>query len=157
MRLTRAGEYAVRCILFLAGNDRGKVVGRVKIAKEMDIPEQFLGKIAQQLARSGFIEIVQGAKGGYRLLLSPEKISLLDVIEAITGEILLNDCILRPDSCFRTRECAVHRVWEKARKQLRNTLKEATFSKMLEAEVTCILPSMSAELSEENKTKKELS
>jgi DNA-binding IscR family transcriptional regulator len=34
----------------------------------MDIPAQFLGKIAQQLARAGIIEIVQGSKGGYRLL-----------------------------------------------------------------------------------------
>jgi DNA-binding IscR family transcriptional regulator len=35
-----------------------------EIARRMDIPEQFLGKIALQLARAGVIEIVQGAKGG---------------------------------------------------------------------------------------------
>jgi hypothetical protein len=35
MRLTRAAEYAVRCIVYLAGNGHGKVVGRVKIAKAM--------------------------------------------------------------------------------------------------------------------------
>ncbi len=61
MRLTRAGEYGVRCILFLAGNRQGIVAGRVEIAKAMDILGQFLGKIAQQLAKSGFIEIIQGA------------------------------------------------------------------------------------------------
>ena len=155
MRLTRAGEYGVRCILYLAGNDHGKVVGRVEIAKAMDIPEQFLGKIAQQLAKSGFIEIVQGAQGGYRLLLSPDKLTLLDVVEAITGKIFLNDCIMRPESCFRSPGCLIHRVWEKAREQLRNTLREATFAKLLEGE-TCIFPSISSELSEENKIKKEL-
>ncbi len=148
MRLTRAAEYAVRCIVYLAGNGQGKVVGRVEIAKAMEIPEQFLGKIAQQLARSGFIEIVQGAKGGYRLLLSPEKITLLDVVEAVTGEIFLNDCVMRPESCFRTSGCSIHRVWEKAREQLRSTLREATFAKMLEKE-TCIFPSISSESSEE--------
>ena len=131
MRLTRAGEYGVRCILFLAARGNGKVVGRLEIAKAMEIPDQFLGKIAQQLARSGFIEIIQGAKGGYRLLVSPEKISLLDVVEAVTGEIFLNDCVMRPDSCFRRPTCAIHRVWEKAREQLRETLREATFARML--------------------------
>ena len=145
MRLTRAAEYAVRCIVYLAGNGHGKVVGRVKIAKAMDIPEQFLGKIAQQLARSGFIKIIQGSKGGYRLLLPPEKITLLDVVEAVTGEIFLNDCVMRPESCFRTSGCSIHRIWEKAREQLRNTLREATFAKMLEKE-TCILPSISSAL-----------
>ena len=154
MRLTRAGEYGVRCILFLAGNRQGIVAGRVEIAKAMDIPEQFLGKIAQQLARSGFIEIIQGAKGGYRLLFSPDKLTLLDVVEAVTGEIFLNDCVMRPESCFRSPRCSIHRVWEKAREQLRETLKEATFAKMLEEE-TCIFPSISSELSEENKIKEE--
>jgi len=154
VRLTRAGEYGVRCILFLAGNGQGKVVGRVEIAKAMDIPEQFLGKIAQQLARSGFIEIIQGAKGGYRLLLSPDKLTLLDVVEAVTGEIFLNDCVMRPESCFRSPGCSIHRVWEKARKQLRETLREATFAKMLEEE-TCLFPSISSALSEENKIKEE--
>ena len=155
MRLTRAAEYAVRCIVYLAGNGQGKVVGRVEIAKAMEIPEQFLGKIAQQLARSGFIKIIQGAKGGYRLLLSPEKITLLDVVEAVTGEIFLNDCVMRPESCFRTSGCSIHRVWEKAREQLRNTLREATFAKLLENE-TCIFPLISSELSEKNKTKEEI-
>jgi Rrf2 family protein len=144
VRLTKAGEYGVRCILYLAGNGHGKVVGRVKIAKSMGIPEQFLGKIAQQLSRSGFIEIIQGAKGGYRLLLSPDKLTLLDVVEAVTGEILLNDCLMSSESCFRSPGCAIHRVWEKARNQLRETLKEATFAKMLEEE-TCIIPLTSSE------------
>ena len=144
MRLTKAGEYGVRCILFLAKNGNGKVVGRVKIAKSMGIPEQFLGKIAQQLSRSGFIEIIRGAKGGYRLLLSPEKLTLLDVVEAVTGEILLNDCLMSSESCFRSPECAIHRVWEKARTQLRETLKEATFAKILKEE-TCIHPLISSE------------
>ena len=60
MRLTRAGEYAVRCILYLASRGEGVVSRRKELAEAMDIPEQFLSKIAQQLARAGMIEIVQG-------------------------------------------------------------------------------------------------
>jgi DNA-binding IscR family transcriptional regulator len=33
----------------------------------MEIPDKFSTKIARQLARSGFIEIVRGAKGEIRL------------------------------------------------------------------------------------------
>jgi Rrf2 family protein len=133
MRLTRAGEYAVRCILFLSDLGVGKIGGRKQIAREMDIPDQFLGKIAQQLARAGLIEIVQGAKGGYRLLVSPEKLTLLEVVEAVIGEIFLNDCVMRPSSCKHSQSCAVHTVWEKARRQLRSTLQEATFASLLES------------------------
>ena len=97
----------------------------------MDIPGPFLGKIAQQLARAGYIEIVQGARGGLKLVVSPEKLTLLDIVEAVIGEIFLNDCILRPDSCSRSNSCAAHRVWDKARNQLRETLREATFADLL--------------------------
>lgn len=131
MRLTRAGEYAVRCSLYLSSQPRGEIVSRREIAREMDIPNQFLGKIAQQLARAGIIEIIQGPKGGYRLRVPPEELTLLDVVEAVTGEIFLNDCLLSPESCGRSPECCVHRVWDKARKQLRQTLREASFAGLL--------------------------
>ncbi len=139
MRLTRAGEYAVRCTLYLSAQGKGEVVSRKEIAKAMDMPNQFLSKVAQQLARAGFIEIIQGAKGGYRLLVSPEKLTLLEVVEAVMGKIYLNDCIMNSGSCFRNLTCGVHLVWEKAKNQLRETLREATFDKLLKGD-SCISP-----------------
>ena len=102
-----------------------------QIATAMDIPGPFLGKIAQQLARAGYIEILQGARGGLKLVVSPEKLTLLDIVETVIGEIFLNDCLLRPDACNRSRSCAAHHVWNKARDQLRTTLREATFADLL--------------------------
>ena len=131
MRLTRAGEYAVRCAIFLSQRGLGRIVSRKEVARVMEIPNQFLGKIAQQLARAGIIEIVQGAKGGYRLLIPPDKLTLLDVVEAVIGEIYHNDCVLRPDSCERNQSCSVHRIWEQARDQLRSTLRQNTFASIV--------------------------
>ena len=135
MRLTRAAEYAVRCVLYLSAQENGVVASRKDIAREMDIPDQFLGKIAQQLSRAGILEIVQGPKGGFRLLLSPDKMRLLDVVETVIGEIFLNDCLMRPDSCARSQTCAVNKVWEKARNQLRDTLRESTFDRLSEEDL----------------------
>jgi Rrf2 family iron-sulfur cluster assembly transcriptional regulator len=142
MRLTRAGEYAVRCVMCLArngGND--KVVSRQDVASCGDIPPHFLAKIAQQLSRAGIIEILQGARGGYRLIVSPEKLSLLEVIEAIIGEIFLNDCVIRPESCHASSSCAVNNVWMQARDQLRKTLSQVTFAQLLEEESCCVVQS----------------
>jgi Rrf2 family protein len=136
MRLTRAGEYAVRCMLYLSRLGMGKVVSRMEIARAMDIPSQFLGKIAQQLARGGYLEIVQGPKGGFRLVVAPENLTLLGVIEAIIGEIYLNDCLMRPESCHRSPACTVYQVWQKARRQLRETLEQTTFADLL-TETSC--------------------
>jgi Rrf2 family protein len=138
MRLTKAGEYAIRCALFLSFQGAGVIAKKREIARIMDIPGQFLGKIAQQLARAGIIEIVQGAKGGYRLLVPPEKLTMLDVVEAVIGEIYLNDCVARPESCELLAACSVHRVWEKATRQLRATLNQTDF-KTITDEKSCTM------------------
>ncbi len=132
MRLTKAGEYAIRCVLYLSMQKKGAVISRNEIADAMDIPRDFLAKIAQQLSRSDILEIIQGPKGGFRLLVQPEELNLLDVVEAILGEIFFNECALRPATCSRSSTCAVHRVWVKARAQFRETLRQATFAQLIE-------------------------
>ncbi len=134
MRLTRAGEYAVRCLLYIYKQGVGVVVSKREIAAQMEIPEQFLGKVGQQLSRQGLMEVVQGAKGGYKVGIEPQELTLLDVVEAIDGEIFLNDCLLRSETCFREDSCAVHLIWKKARERLRETLQEADFATLLKEE-----------------------
>lgn len=140
MRITRATEYAIRCVFYLSQEGMDTVVSRKKIARDMEIPEQFLGKIAQQLNRAGILEIIQGAKGGLRIIADPETLSLFDVIEAIMGDIYLNDCLMPSHTCFRSPACAIHELWGKAREQFKNTLESANFAGLIERE-TCLLRS----------------
>jgi len=137
MRLTRAGEYAIRCMLYLSRQGEGLLVSRQEIAQQADIPAHFLAKIAQDLAKAGLIEIRQGARGGFVLSRHPSAISLLEVVETMIGEIQLNDCIARPSGCKASYNCAVHRVWWKAREQLRATLRQVNFEQLV-AETTCL-------------------
>ena len=145
MRLTRAAEYAIRCVLYLTQQGRGVLVKRQKIADEADIPSHFLAKIAQDLARAGLIEIRQGSLGGLALLRDPKSITLLAVVETMIGEIFLNDCVALPDSCKVSYNCSVHQIWMRARDQLRRTLEEVTFDQLAQ-EGPCIpiLPAVEA-------------
>ncbi len=131
MRLTRASEYAIRCMIYLSRQGQGVLTSRQEIAAQADIPIHFLAKIAQDLARAGLIEIRQGAKGGFILSKNPETITLLEVVETMIGEIYLNDCIARPSDCKASYHCAVHRVWLDARDQLRDTLRRVTFDQLI--------------------------
>ena len=131
MRLTRAAEYAIRCMIYLCRQGRGMLTSRQEIAEQAEIPIHFLAKIAQDLAKAGLIEIRQGAKGGFVLRKSPAAITLLDVVETMIGEIFLNDCIARPSGCKVSYHCAVHRVWLDARDQLRDTLRRVTFDQLI--------------------------
>lgn len=137
MRLTRAAEYAIRCMIHLCRQGRGILTSRQEIAEQADIPIHFLAKIAQDLAKAGLIEIRQGAKGGFVLSKNPATITLLDVVETMIGEIFLNDCIARPSGCKVSYHCAVHRVWLDARDQLRDTLRRVTFDQLI-SDTSCL-------------------
>lgn len=128
MKITMAAEYAVRCVLYLAKQGQDALVSRQAIATNANIPDPFLAKIAQDLAKAGIITIKQGAKGGYSLQRSPADITMLAVVEAIIGEITLNECATKPSSCSASRNCAANVVWIQAREQLRQTLQEANFA-----------------------------
>ena len=127
MRLTRAGEYAIRCVSYLASMAPGELANRTQVAAEMDIPSHFLAKIAQQLQKRGLVTIAQGARGGLRLARPPAEITLLEVVEAVVGPISLNDCVLHPGTCDRSPACPIHQVWQTATEQLRQTLAAANF------------------------------
>ena len=63
-------------------------------------------------------------------MVSPEKLSLLDVVETIMGEITLNDCDISSTPCKKQLAYVAQPVWRKAKSQLRQTLREATFDKL---------------------------
>lgn len=137
MKLTRAGEYAVRCMIYLAHKGQGVLVSKQEIAEQAEIPSHFLAKIAQQLSKARLIVIKQGPKGGYSLLKPPAEVSLLQVVEVMIGEISLNECVGRPSSCTLSKKCSVHKVWEKASRELRETLTAVSLAQLSENE-SCI-------------------
>ena len=140
MEITRATEYAVRCVLHLALEPADRVVPRREIAAAREIPEQFLGKIAQRLARAGIIRILQGARGGYQLAVAADRLTLLAVVEAAEGALVLNKCVMHARTCSRTCVCAAHRVWAEARRQLRATLGAVTFADLAAQEGPLPIP-----------------
>jgi len=124
-------------MIYLAHKGQGVLVSKQEICEQAEIPPHFLAKIAQELAKALLISIRQGPKGGYTLLPKAEDISLLQVVEVMIGEISLNDCVDRPQSCTVSKSCSVHKVWARARNQLRETLGAVSLAELSEKE-SCI-------------------
>jgi len=85
MKLSRTVAYAVRATIQLAQHSSDAPVPCSKLASEGNMPERFLLQILRNLVTHGILRSTRGVDGGYALTRSPEKISLLDVIEAIEG------------------------------------------------------------------------
>ena len=131
--ITRKTDYAIRCVLHLAGSEKDIVMVN-EIAAERDIPRSFLAKILQTLAKAGIVESLRGVQGGFRLARKPSEISLLDVVEAMEGSVAMNICAVDKKKCSFSSTCVVHPVWVDIRKDVEDRLKQWDFARLLNTE-----------------------
>jgi Rrf2 family protein len=85
------------------------------------MPERFLLQILRVLVTHGILKSTRGVDGGYSLTRPPEKISLLEVIEAIDGPMVSEDGSLISDDSANVQEnlqTALRQVTQTARQQL---------------------------------------
>jgi Rrf2 family protein len=127
-QLTRACDYGLRVMTRLAEFPRGNVVHLPALAYSEHIPFHFLSKILQQLTRTGLIKSHRGAAGGYSLEKDPAQVSLLEVVEAIEGPILLNLCLSPGQECERMSWCAIHEVCAEARDRILEVFRAVTLA-----------------------------
>lgn len=128
MQITRQADYALRAVIYLARLEEGEKAPTRKIAQAQEIPPSFLAKIISQLSIAGLIQTSRGARGGVSLARSPEDISVLDVIQAIDGPVILNECTEDADTCPFKSTCPLREVWCEARAMLIKKLSGATFA-----------------------------
>lgn len=128
MQITRQADYAVRAMVYLAQLEPDKRAATGRIAQEKGIPPSFLAKIVSQLNVAGLLKTSRGAAGGVELAKPADAISLLDVIEAIDGPILLNDCVGDAVTCAYDDSCPLKPVWCDAQKMLVDHLSKANFA-----------------------------
>ena len=127
MQITRQADYALRTIIYLSRLAPDEKAPTSIIAKKQHIPSSFLAKIISQLSVAGLIHTARGAHGGVSLAKAPEEISVLEVIEAIDGPVMLNECTTNPGICPFTDDCPMRVVWCDARKDLLEKLETITF------------------------------
>lgn len=134
MELTRKGEYAIRGIVYLAGKPLDKVCLLSDIAAAVDVPPTFLAKIFQQFSKMGLVKSFRGTGGGFMLGRPPEKITLLEVVEAVEGPIVPNRCVANAADCERSGSCNVHPVWKRVQDEVRGALKAVTLKELVTEE-----------------------
>jgi Rrf2 family protein len=127
MRVSAKVDYALRACAELAAAGDGPVKGD-RLAQAQQIPLKFLENILLDLKHAGLVQSQRGAEGGYWLSLSPEEISLAEVIRAVEGPIA-NVRGLRPEHVEYAGTAAPLRdVWIAVRANLRAVLEVVTLA-----------------------------
>jgi Rrf2 family protein len=115
----------------LARLPEGSYAGAAKVAKEIGAPQNYLGKLLQNLSHEGLVESQKGLGGGFRLAREPRHITLLDVIEPIERVSRWSGCILGRPECGDVNPCAIHNKWKAVRNAYLNLLQTTTIADLL--------------------------
>ena len=127
MKVKKSTAYALHAWMYMARHSTQLPATTTMIAKAEGIPSNYLAKVFQQLVKARFVKAVRSKKSGYVFARPPEKISLLDLFEAIEGGPLFDDCLLRHCECSGTPEnCRIFSIWENATRQIKELLAETT-------------------------------
>ena len=131
MQLKLTTDYAVRTLMYLAGN--GGIVPIAEIAEAMDIPEKYLNRIGLALRDAGLIVTHRGQHGGYSLGRPSESIRLYDVVLLVEGTIALNRCLEEDNYCGRgaMRYCSVHKCYSVMQRKWENFLRGVTIASLM--------------------------
>ena len=120
MKLSSRGHYGLTAMVYLAKLGLNKPIPLKRIAKDEDIPEQFLEQIFVDLRKAGLVKSVRGSKGGYLLAGKPEQISVGNIVRILEGSENIIDCIEDDNGncCEKTDDCSTRLVWDRVRKSM---------------------------------------
>lgn len=103
----RNTDYALRALVSMADKGSEDIMYVREIAKTENIPQQFLYKIFQKLAKNKIVKSHRGPSGGFSLAKNPADITIKEVIEAVQGPVAINRCFMIKKSCPNIKTCEI--------------------------------------------------
>jgi len=100
-----------------------------EIAEQLLVSEHHLQKVHQRLAKMGLIRAVRGPKGGFQLNKAAEKITLLEIYEAVEGPLIPSQCFLGREKCARE-HCVLGQMNDQVNVLVMNYFKKVTVDKL---------------------------
>lgn len=115
MLYSKTAKYAVLALAEVALCPPEHPVSTRQVAASSSVPYPLLAKIVGQLRRANLVHAARGKHGGILLARPAKDITVQDVVIALDGPEVLNDCPLFLTPCNCNRECSLHPLWNPAR------------------------------------------
>lgn len=131
--LSKSSLYVLKALSILSNLPSGQYLGAQAISSRTGIPANYLGKMLQALTKSGYVISQKGMGGGFRLTEAPDKITLLEIIEAFEQESLLQTCFWGKQECDESQLCPMHDRWKEIVSLTRNTFSDTTLEDIKES------------------------
>jgi Rrf2 family protein len=132
-------EYALHCLLWLVEPPEASPSSR-DLAEFQGAPVPYMAKIFPKLEKAGIVTAAEGIKGGYRLAKPANRITVLEVADAVEGEKPLFDCQEIRGRCALfdgtpprwavSGVCEIHAVMLRAERLMREELSKTTLASL---------------------------
>lgn len=131
MLFSKGCTYAIRAALLVSlkeEQEKRRFIPIRELAEELDLSFHFLTKIMQELTEAKIMESFRGPNGGVGLARPAKEITLVDIIAAIDGMSLFNECALGLPGCGEKTPCPLHEAWSKRRDDLQRLFGKTTLA-----------------------------
>lgn len=109
--LTNASKYAIRAVLYLTEKvDSNEKLSGKEISNNLDIPDAFIAKLLQKLAKAKIVSSSKGPKGGFYMNEDNLKKHIQDVIFAIDNKDIFEGCFMGLPVCSDENPCPIHHI-----------------------------------------------
>ena len=122
-------DYGTVVMTHLARDPR-ELRSATEIAVELGLTLPTVSKILKALVQDGLLVSHRGAKGGYSLAISPERISVARIIAAIEGPIALTECSHTAGECDQEPQCSIRSNWQRINRAVHDALERVTLAEL---------------------------
>ena len=131
MKLSTRIRHSLRIMIEVASDTSGRPVLARNIAEMQEISEPYVDQILLPLRTHKLLVSVRGRSGGYRLARTAKEITLLDVVQAMEGNVQLADCLADPKECKRSATCVTRYVWAMLTENLKRDMKSVNLADLV--------------------------
>ena len=131
MKISTKCRYGIRAVVEIARNFNQAPTKRKDISSDQNIPNSYLENILIALKHNNIVVSIRGAGGGFMLRRPPSEITMLDIFEALQGNISLLDCLDAPAVCDRSEKCIVRPIWIEMQEAQKKVLQKTTVEDLL--------------------------
>lgn len=106
-KLPRQMEYAIIALSAMHQAHPGQIFAVRSLCEAREIPFDVMSKTMQRLAKAKILRAVKGVNGGYQIIKDLSRVSLLDLLEAVQGQVGAVSCLREEGDCPLTGACTV--------------------------------------------------
>lgn len=133
MKVSTKGRYALRVMLDLAEHENQGYIALKDVAQRQEISKKYLELIIPVLTKNGFLQANRGYMGGYRLAVSPDKITVGAVLRLTELGLAPVACLdAGAPFCPRSENCLTLPVWKGLYKVVNDYLDGITLQDILD-------------------------